>query len=160
GRNGPLEGVAAQFNTDGTLDGGFGVGGLASYGTGNGQAIALGAGGKVLVAGFDGQGLGITIARFNSTGLLDTSFGSGGTTTTPILDRYVALARYGATTPPLVVVVNNVAPTVAIAAGSDSSGVNGQTRHINLTSTDPSSIDQAASFTYTVNWGDGSPVET
>lgn len=50
--------------------------------------------------------------------------------------------------------VFNVAPTAAISG--DTIGVRGQTRHISLSATDPSTVDTAAGFTYTINWGDGS----
>src|SRR5262249_41502851 len=49
--------------------------------------------------------------------------------------------------------VNNVAPTAAISGPAD--GVRGQTRTFTLTATDPSSVDQAAGFTFSVDWGDG-----
>ena len=54
--------------------------------------------------------------------------------------------------------VTNVAPTATVSG--DTIGVRGQTRHINLAATDPSSADTAAGFTYTVNWGDGSAAQT
>jgi Ca2+-binding RTX toxin-like protein len=50
--------------------------------------------------------------------------------------------------------VTNVAPTAAVAGPAD--GVRGQTRMFTLTATDPSAVDQAAGFTFTVDWGDGS----
>src|SRR5262249_25026567 len=34
-------------------------------------------------------------------------------------------------------------------------GVRGQARTFTLTATDPSSVDQAAGFTFVINWGDG-----
>jgi hypothetical protein len=54
--------------------------------------------------------------------------------------------------------VNNVAPT-ATATG-DLLGVRGQSRTLNLGATDPGQADVAAGFTFTVDWADGSPVET
>jgi uncharacterized delta-60 repeat protein len=50
--------------------------------------------------------------------------------------------------------VFNVAPTAAVSG--DTIGVRGQARHISLAATDPSTVDTAAGFTYTINWGDGS----
>src|SRR5207253_2882737 len=39
-------------------------------------------------------------------------------------------------------------------------GVRGQTRTFILSANDPSMADQAAGFTYTINWGDGSATQT
>src|SRR5258708_28141562 len=80
--------------------------------------------------------------------------------------NHVALVRYGSPGPvtvnatPISVQVNNVAPTVAVAVGSETSGVRGQTRDLNLAASDPSSVDQASTFTYKINWGDGSGLQT
>jgi Ca2+-binding RTX toxin-like protein len=54
--------------------------------------------------------------------------------------------------------VNNVPPTASAAGPPD--GVRGQERDFTFSAQDPSPIDQAACFTYTINWGDGSPVQT
>jgi Ca2+-binding RTX toxin-like protein len=56
------------------------------------------------------------------------------------------------------VVVNNVAPAADVAGPAD--GVRGQPRTLTLNATDASSVDQAAGFEFTVNWGDGSPAVT
>jgi hypothetical protein len=57
--------------------------------------------------------------------------------------------------------ITNVAPVAAISGPTDGfQGVQGQTRTFTLTATDPSPVDQAAGFTYTINWGDGSAVQT
>lgn len=40
------------------------------------------------------------------------------------------------------------------------SGVRGQPLHYTLTATDPDAGDTEAGFTFTINWGDGSPIET
>ncbi|MDP3064093.1 MAG: PKD domain-containing protein [Chloroflexota bacterium] len=53
------------------------------------------------------------------------------------------------------VVVNNVAPTVN--AGADTQLSSGQWLTVNATFTDPSTADTHAS---TVNWGDGSPIQS
>jgi streptogramin lyase len=53
--------------------------------------------------------------------------------------------------------VTNVPPTVQLTQPSiTSSGLVGLT----LTASDPSTVDQAAGFTYTIDWGDGSAVQT
>src|SRR5262249_58431267 len=49
--------------------------------------------------------------------------------------------------------VDNVAPTAGVSGPAD--GVRGQARTFTLTASDPSSMDQAAGFTFAVNWGDG-----
>jgi PKD domain/RTX calcium-binding nonapeptide repeat (4 copies) len=54
------------------------------------------------------------------------------------------------------ITVDNVAPTANLAGPNDSyQGVRGQTRTFTLGATDPSPVDQAAGFTYSINWGDG-----
>jgi type VI protein secretion system component Hcp len=54
------------------------------------------------------------------------------------------------------ITVDNVAPTASISGPAD--GVRGQARTFTLTASDPSAMDQAAGFTFTIDWGDGSPV--
>jgi fibronectin-binding autotransporter adhesin len=51
------------------------------------------------------------------------------------------------------ITVDNVAPTAGVSGPSD--GVRGQARTFTLTASDPSSVDQAAGFTFTITWGDG-----
>jgi hypothetical protein len=51
--------------------------------------------------------------------------------------------------------VNNVPPTADGISGP-SSGARGQARTFTLIVSDPSLLDQAASFTFSLNWGDGS----
>jgi hypothetical protein len=50
--------------------------------------------------------------------------------------------------------VDNVAPTAGVFGPTD--GDRGQARTFTLTATDPSPVDQAAGFTFAINWGDGS----
>jgi hypothetical protein len=53
--------------------------------------------------------------------------------------------------------VTNVAPTAGISGPTDHYlGVRGQARTFNLSALDPSVVDMAGTFIYTVNWGDGS----
>lgn len=54
--------------------------------------------------------------------------------------------------------VNNVAPTPKV--GGALAGVRGEPRVLTLITTDPGTDDQAAGFTHTVDWGDGSAPET
>lgn len=54
------------------------------------------------------------------------------------------------------VVVENAAPFLQVTG--DTNGVVGQMRRIMLNPIDPAGADQMAGFTYTINWGDGSPI--
>jgi titin len=54
--------------------------------------------------------------------------------------------------------VTNAAPTANVTGPA--SGVRGQTLSFTLTATDPSPADQATGFVYTINWGDGSGLQT
>jgi Ca2+-binding RTX toxin-like protein len=62
--------------------------------------------------------------------------------------------------PPLIdtktftITVLNVPPTAALTGPTD--GVRGQPRTFTLSANDPSPVDQAAGFTFNINWGDGS----
>ncbi|MEP6682697.1 MAG: hypothetical protein ABJA35_05525, partial [Parafilimonas sp.] len=66
--------------TNGTLDQIFGVGGIVKTSFGghpaNGNAIAVDANGKIVVAGDDGES--VLLARYNTDGTLDQSFGQEG----------------------------------------------------------------------------------
>ncbi|MBN2578525.1 MAG: hypothetical protein JXB10_05990 [Pirellulales bacterium] len=71
----------ARYNTDGSLDGSFGTGGIANFPSVTYQWIedmALRTDGKILLAlGINGT-VYCRVARLNSNGSLDASFGSGG----------------------------------------------------------------------------------
>jgi uncharacterized delta-60 repeat protein len=75
-----------RFNTDGSVDTGFGtagVAGLLARGTGDYlAAIAVAPDGKLLAAGDSGQASGVgstpMVARFTSAGVLDPAFGAAG----------------------------------------------------------------------------------
>jgi hypothetical protein len=67
----------------------------------------------------------------------------------------------GGTSNALSFTVTPVPPTAGISGPTDGyQGVQGQTRTFTLTATSPSSTDQAAGFTYTVQWGDGQSTTT
>ncbi|HJZ94657.1 MAG TPA: hypothetical protein VKE40_27575, partial [Gemmataceae bacterium] len=72
----------ARFNADGSLDTTYGVGGFASApmsDNGSAYTVAMQADGKAVVAGqTNGGDPKPGLARFNTDGTLDTSFGSGG----------------------------------------------------------------------------------
>lgn len=88
GRNNDF--ALARYNTDGSLDTSFAIGGLiaTNLGTGNGDdqisGLALQTDGKIVAAGstFNGRDSDFAVARYLSNGLLDTSFGNGGVVTT------------------------------------------------------------------------------
>jgi uncharacterized delta-60 repeat protein len=66
----------ARFNSDGSLDGGFGSGGKVDGGPGSIFGLAAQPDGKLVVAGQ--RGADFTVGRFNSDGSIDTSFGVDG----------------------------------------------------------------------------------
>lgn len=76
--------VLLRYNSNGTLDTTFGTGGVATYnGGGNwdfGNSVVLQPDGKVLVSGnsHNGTNADLVLLRYNTNGMLDTSFGTGG----------------------------------------------------------------------------------
>src|SRR5262245_10810056 len=83
----------ARYTSDGTLDAGFGTGGRVTTGfpgatVANAFSVAIQADGKVVVAGWtniDG-GADFALARYDSTGTLDASFGTAGRVITAFAD--------------------------------------------------------------------------
>jgi uncharacterized delta-60 repeat protein len=75
-----------RLNTNGTLDTTFGTGGIATlFATGAFFAMAIQPNGEIVVAGSAGPGSSnsyVELARFQTNGTLDTTFGTGGITTT------------------------------------------------------------------------------
>src|SRR5262249_35814949 len=112
-------------------------------------------------------------ASFNASGSTDAdgdpltfawNFGDGGTATGAMpthtyADNGVYTVTvsvphgYNVTTGTLTVTVLNVPPTAAVSGPADA--VPGQDRIWTFSATDPSTVDQAAGFTYQINWGDG-----
>jgi len=84
----------ARFNSDGTLDTTFGSSGkvIQPIGSANdrGQSLAIQPDGKILLGGYcsNGSNWDFCIARFNSNGTLDTTFGSSGKVIQPIGPYY------------------------------------------------------------------------
>jgi uncharacterized delta-60 repeat protein len=85
----------ARYNTDGSLDRGFGSGGTVSTRVaagGAGFAVAVQSDARIVLAGFafvrrtqdSGYDLNFAVARYNRDGSLDTGFGAGGSVTTAI----------------------------------------------------------------------------
>lgn len=78
----------ARYNGDGSLDPGFGVGGIVttaiSSAVDRAKAVAIQDDGKIVVAGYStGR---VVVARYTVTGTLDAGFGAGGLVTTVISD--------------------------------------------------------------------------
>lgn len=87
--------LLARYNTNGTLDTSFGTGGtvLLAAGPSNNNDFAFGldiqSDGKLVIAGYTGKAPNnteqdIVVARFLTTGVLDSTFGTGGIVTTAI----------------------------------------------------------------------------
>ncbi len=73
----------ARYNADSSLDATFGAGGLVMSGIGGAgvaRALILQPDGKLVAAG--SSGVDFVLARYNTDGTLDTSFGAGGLATT------------------------------------------------------------------------------
>lgn len=88
----------ARYNTDGSLDATFGIGGLVTtdFGNGyseNGRKVIVQTDGKLILAGFIyGTSTDYALARYNADGSLDTSFGTGG----KVITAVGTLQDYGA----------------------------------------------------------------
>jgi len=88
--NGKLDFALARYQTDGSLDTSFGNGGrvITSLCPDNdvGRSVTLQSDGKILVAGYARlNNLNeFAVARYNTDGTLDSSFGSGGTVITSV----------------------------------------------------------------------------
>ncbi len=71
-----------RYNSDGSLDNGFGTSGIAYTNFGSppayGRSIALQSDGKIVMTGGVGAGSDFGLARFTSTGSLDAAFGNSG----------------------------------------------------------------------------------
>jgi uncharacterized delta-60 repeat protein len=88
----------ARYHSDGSLDSSFGSGGKVTTvfagGVDSASALVLQPDGKLVVAGFTtgGGGADCALARYNSDGSLDSSFGSGGKVTTNFVAGGTCLA--------------------------------------------------------------------
>jgi len=82
--------AVARYNSDGTLDGGFGTGGKVTTSIGShndaGYGVAIQSDGKIVVVGATSNGTNndIAVVRYNSNGTLDGGFGTGGIVTTAV----------------------------------------------------------------------------
>ncbi|MEA3341390.1 MAG: hypothetical protein U9R15_15605 [Chloroflexota bacterium] len=85
--------AVARYNTDGSLDTGFGAGGIVTTTFGvdirdEARGVVILQNGKIVVAGSSGAATAVdnfALACYNSDGSLDTTFGTGGITTTTIV---------------------------------------------------------------------------
>lgn len=94
----------ARYNADGSLDGSFGTGGKVriDFGAGEyGNAVALSPDGKLVVAGRQQNPTGddFLVARYNSDGSLDTTFGSNGVVIADLANGLADVATGVAVTP-------------------------------------------------------------
>jgi len=76
--------VLVRFNQDGSLDRSFGSSGLLNVLTMAAQTAVVQSDGKILVAGTDNTGSDFAITRYDSTGVVDSTFGTAGTSTTNV----------------------------------------------------------------------------
>jgi uncharacterized delta-60 repeat protein len=78
--------VVLRYNTDGSLDTGFGSGGVATYDSGKsdyGIAVTLQNDGRIIVVGRSNNGTNddLVVLRYNADGSLDSYFGTSGVAT-------------------------------------------------------------------------------
>lgn len=82
----PLSFTLVRYNTNGSLDTGFGGGGkvITPFGSDDSsiQALTILGNGKIVAAGSALFSVDFAVARYNSNGTLDTGFGAGGKVTT------------------------------------------------------------------------------
>ncbi|MGH9360895.1 MAG: hypothetical protein ACRD2T_03200, partial [Thermoanaerobaculia bacterium] len=84
----------ARYETDGTLDQTFGVGGLVNTSEGWGAALVLRSDTKILLGGLGRWSRDFTLAQYGADGSLDATFGTGGIVATNLggFDAIHALA--------------------------------------------------------------------
>lgn len=79
-----LDVLVLRYNSNGTLDSGFGTGGVVTYdggkGDDNGRRLALQEGGRIVVTGntSDGSNVLVLVLRYNRNGTPDVAFGNAG----------------------------------------------------------------------------------
>ncbi|MCC6766352.1 MAG: hypothetical protein IT293_16960 [Deltaproteobacteria bacterium] len=87
--------AVVRYNSDGTLDGTFGSGGIVTTPVGasvtaDSAALVVQGDGKLVVAGasYNGSNDDLALVRYNTDGTLDGTFGTGGIVTTPVGSNY------------------------------------------------------------------------
>ncbi len=103
----------------------------------------------------DGSGVQSLPIQPNGTFSLSRLYADHGSYTVTVV---VTDAEGYSYTDSLVVTVTHTEPTVAISGPTG--GVRGQSLSFTFSASDPSSADTADGFTYSINWNDGSPVQT
>ncbi|MBI3005695.1 MAG: calcium-binding protein, partial [Ignavibacteriales bacterium] len=84
--------AVVRYNADGTLDTTFGTGGKVTNDSGNtAEAVLVQTDGKILVAGYTDNS-DFAVARYNSDGSLDTTFGINGLAVADIGNADIALS--------------------------------------------------------------------
>jgi uncharacterized delta-60 repeat protein len=79
--------LLVRYNSDGTLDTSFGIGGKVVESAGSVSVLAIQTDGKIIA------GSSFTLMRFTSKGIIDTSFGIGGKVVTDIKGYYSEQSR-------------------------------------------------------------------
>jgi uncharacterized delta-60 repeat protein len=165
----------ARLNTDGTLDKTFNGSGLVATSLGtegvSATALSIELDNKILVAGTaDSSGGHFVLLRYSPTGALDSSWQSqigwdqpfGHTDLVLEPDgRAVVVGTGGPGTVQDVALweVNLNSPPTATISGFGAA-VPGQPVMFTIGALDPSLLTKAGDFSYSVNWGDGTPTET
>jgi len=117
-----------RYNTDGSLDTTFGIGGRVStdFGTTHDSAVAVAvqADGKIVVVGSNGSAF--LLARYNSNGSLDTSgFGTGGKVTTDFGGGFVRASAIVIQPDGRIVAAGSAASNFALARYNTDGGLDG-----------------------------------
>lgn len=88
----PSTALPSPMPATGALDQSFGTGGIVitdfDHGNDFGNTVALQPDGRIIMAGYGGEFNGFALARYNSDGSLDTSFGADGKVTTDFGSSY------------------------------------------------------------------------
>src|SRR5262249_26730856 len=110
----------ARYTTSGSLDTGFGTGGQLTTNVGQGPTadfgpagVAIQADGKLVVAGQEvtAEGADFALARYNSNGSIDTSFGTGGQVITSFANDSVGTSVAIQADGKIVLVGDTIGPT-------------------------------------------------
>ena len=105
--------AVARLKTDGSMDTTFGSSGIVTTPLGgscggaptHGSGVLIQPDGKILVSAWNGPGCNATVLRYSSTGVLDSTFGSGGIAQAPVAGRSVQAQDLALTADGRVVVV-------------------------------------------------------
>jgi uncharacterized delta-60 repeat protein len=120
----------ARFGTNGFLDATFGTGGISdsALGTGNASAVAIQPDGFIVVGGYvvnGGNGFDLALARLDTDGHVDATFGTGGSVVTTVTSNHDQIAAIALQTDGKIVVgglANGPGDFSFLLARYDSSG--------------------------------------